>query len=206
MAAPLTRSAKRISSLFSVGTSQDESDSSLSHSGTSSRLRRSSQDMPRTGPSSYAPLPKSASLSNFSGHRTNTSFNSDVLMPPPTSTAQLSPLAPPPTLVSYGAPRPASSHGSARSTRSSRAGSRDGNRSRPSTPTTKGPPPSAGSPISRAQITSRESKLSKRHSWLPKNKGQNPEDSKDHEPKAWIAGLREHISYDLLPVFRGEKV
>ncbi len=207
MAAPSNQSAKRIPSLFSSGNPRDDSDSIFSQSSTSSsHLRRPSQDLPPAGPGSDAPLPKSASIPNLYGHRANPSLNSHGPMPPPTSTALLSPLAPPPTLVSYGAPKPASSHGSARSRRSSRAGSREGSRSRPSTPTTMAPPGMANSPMARTQVTPKESKALKRHSWLPKRSGQEAEDAGGYEPKAWIAGLKEHIPYDLSPVFRGERV
>lgn len=205
-ATPLNRGAKKISSLFSAGASRDDCDSILSHSSTSSHLRGSSQDLPRAGPASNAPLPKSASLSNFPGPRTNTPLNSHEAMPPPISTLPLSPLAPPPTLVNYGPPKPASSHGSVRSRPSSRAGSREGSRSRPSTPTMMAPPGSASSPVSRTQIPPRESKISKRQSWLPKRPGQGIEESGNYELKAWISGLREHIPYDMSPIFRGERV
>ena len=207
MATPLNKSARKISTLFSSGTSRDDSDSVLSRSSTSSHLRGSSHDLPGAGSRSNASLPKSASLSKIAGHRAHTSINSHTpIMPTPISTAPLSPLPPPPTLVNYGPPRPASSHGSVRSRPSSRATSREGSRSRPSTPTTIGPPGSANSPIARTQTTSRDTKLSKRHSWLPKKPGHGPDELGGQEPKAWIAGLREHIPYELSPIFRGEKV
>jgi hypothetical protein len=204
MAAPLTRGAKKLSSLFSAGTSRDDSDSIASHSSTSSRLRRASQDIPTAGPAPNTSLPKSASLSNFSGLRTNNSLGSHDQMLPPINTGPLSPLVPPPTLVSHGPPKAASSHGSVQSRPNSRAGSRDGSRSRPSTPTIMAPPGSASSPISRPQAALREHKIAKRQSRQPKKPGQEAEELV--EPKAWIAGLREHIPYDMSPVFRGEKV
>jgi hypothetical protein len=206
MAAPLTRGAKKISSLFSAGTSRDDSDSIASHSSTSSRLRRASQEIPTAGVASNTALPKSASLSNFSGHPTNNSLGSHEQMPLTMNTGPLSPLVPPPTLVSHGPPQPASSHGSVQSRPNSRAGSRDGSRSRPSTPTVTAPPGSASSPISRPQAAPREHKIAKRQSWHPKKPGQEGEESSNYEPKAWIAGLREHIPYDMSPVFRGERV
>lgn len=214
MAAPLNKSAKKISSLFSLGNSRDDTESILSQSSTSSNGRGSSRDLPPlppTGPGFNAPLPKSASISHNSGHTPKTSINFHERMPPPISTAPLSPLAPPPTLVNYGPPRPASSHGSVRSSRpgsrpGSRAGSTDGSRSRPSTPTLMAPPGSASSPITRVQAGSRDSKVPKRHSWLPKRPGQEGEELGGYEAKAWIAGLREHIPYDLSSVIRGERV
>jgi hypothetical protein len=205
MAAPLTRGAKKLSSLFSTGTSRDDSDSIASHSSTSSHLRRASHDLPTAGPVPNTSMPKSASLSNFSDHRASNSLGPHVHMPPSINTGPLSPLAPPPTLVNYGPPKAASSHGSVHSRPSSRAGSRDGSRSRPSTPTVTAPSGSAGSPISRPQTGPREHKIAKRQSWLPKKPGQE-EDSGNGESKAWIAGLREHIPYDMSPIFRGERV
>jgi hypothetical protein len=210
MAAPLNKSAKKISSLFSLGAAKDDSHSNLSQSSASSHLRGSSHDYTRAGPASRSPLPKSASIPNLSGHKSNGSINSQGPMPPPISTAPLSPLAPPPTLVNYGPPQPASSQGSIRSRPnsrpSSRATSREGSRSRPSTPTTMAPPGSANSPIARTQMTPKDPKVLKRQSWLPKKSGHGGDDAGDHEPKAWIAGLREHIPYDLAPIFRGERV
>lgn len=207
MATPLSKSARKISTLFSSGTSRDDSDSVLSRSSTSSYLRGSSHDSPGAGFGSNASLPKSASLSKIAGPRAHTPINSHTpIMPPPISTTPLSPLPPPPTLVNYGQPRPASSHGSVRSKPSSRETSREGSRSRPSTPTTMGPPGRANSPIARTQTASRDSKISKRHSWLPKKPGHGPDELGSQEPKAWIAGLPEHIPYDLSPIFRGEKV
>ncbi len=204
MAAPLNKSARRLSTLFSSGTSRDDSDSVLSHSSTSSHLRGSSHELPGSGSRSNASLPKSASLSKIAGLRPHSSINSYApIMPPPINTAALSPLAPPPTLVNYGAPRPASSQGSAQS---SRATSREGSRSRPSTPTTIGPFASANSPVARTQTTPRDTKISKRHSWIPRKPANGPDELGSQEPKAWIAGLREHIPYDLSSIFRGEKV
>ncbi len=207
MATPLAKSARKLSTLFSSGSSRDDSDAVLSHSSTSPHLRGSSHDLSGAGSRSNASLPKSASLSKIAGHRAHNSINShNPIMPPPINTATLSPLAPPPTLVNYGPPRPASSHGSARSRPSSRATSREGSRSRPSTPTTIGPPASANSPVARTQTIPRDTKISKRHSWVPRKPGNGPDELGSQEPKAWIAGLREHIPYDLSPIFRGEKV
>lgn len=206
MTAPLNRSARKISSLFSLGNQQDDSDSVLSQSSTSSHLRGSPQVLPAAGPGSTVPLPQSVSNPNLYGHRAKTSINSHGSMPPPINTVPLSPLAPPPVLVNYGAPRPASSHGSARSRPSSRGGSREGSRSRPSTPTTMGTPGAGSSPSARTQSTPKEARVLKRHSWLPKRPGQESGGVGEYEPRAWIAGLREHIPYDLTPVFRAERV
>jgi hypothetical protein len=206
MAAPLNKSAKKISSLFSSSIARDDSNSNLSQSSTSSHLRESPQDLLPQGSNFNPSLPKAASIPNISGHKSNTSITSYPPMPPPISTVSLSPLAPPPTLTNYGPPRPASSHGSTRSIPPSRASSRESSRSRPSTPTTMAPPGSTSSPIARTQLTPKEGKISKRHSWLPKRSGHDTENAGSQEPKGWIAGLREHVPYDLSPIFRGERV
>ena len=202
MASPLNRSAKKISSLFSLSNSRDESNSAISEPSSSSHNRESSQDFLRADSASHATLAKSASNPNLSGHKTNAFINARRPMPPPISTVPLSPLAPPPTLVNHGPPRSASCHDSVRS----RAASREGSRSRPPTPTVMAAPGSTNSPVARAQNTPREGKVAKRHSWLLKKSGQGEDDTKKHEPKAWIAGLRDHVPYDMSPVFRGERV
>lgn len=199
MAAPLKQSGKKISSLFSLGASKDDSSS---HSGTSSHLRKLSQDLTNGRPKSKVSLSQSMSNPNLRGQVPDPSIGLHPPMPPTIDTTPLSPLAPPPILVNYGPPRPASSQGSV----SSRPVSREGSRSRPSTPTTlMAPPGRTGSPTPKTQMTPKDSKISKRHSWMPKKLGHGAEDG-DHEPKAWIAGLREHIPYDVSPIFRGERV
>lgn len=206
MAAPLNKSANKISSLFSLSNVRGDSTSVLSEPGSSSHIRGSSNDYLKAQPALHASLAKSASNPNLSGHKTNASIDPRGPMPPPISTIPLSPLAPPPALVNYGPPRPASSHDSVGSRPSSRSASREASRSRPSTPNTMPAPGQVDSPSARTQITSRDSKISKRHSWLPKRPGQREEDVGSSEPKAWIAGLREHVPYDMTPVLSGGRV
>ena len=207
MASPLNKGAKKISSLFSLSSARDDSKSVLSEPGSSSHRREASNDYLKADSTSHATsLAKSASNPDLSGHKTNAFIDPRGPIPPPINTASLSPLAPPPTLVNCGPPRPASGHDSVRSGPSSRAASRETSRSRPSTPTTMVPPGSANSPIARAQTTPRDSKILKRHSWLPKRPGQAEDEVGSHEPKAWIAGLREHVPYDVSPVLSGERV
>jgi hypothetical protein len=46
----------------------------------------------------------------------------------------------------------------------------------------------------------------KKKSWLPaKHDKQKPEDGQGGA-KAWIAGLREHVPYDITPLLKGERV
>lgn len=63
----------------------------------------------------------------------------------------------------------------------------------------------ANLPATRTQLT-KDAKVSKRHSWLPRKPSQETEDPGEPESKAWIAGLRDHIPYDLSPIFRGERI
>ena len=206
MATPLNKGAKKISSLFSLSNARENSTSVLSEPGSSSHVRGSSIDYLQAEPALHASLAKSASNPNLSGHKTNASINPRGPMPPHISSIPLSPLAPPPALVNYGPPRPASGHDSISSRQSSRPASREASRSRPSTPNTMAAPGTANSPSARTQITPRDSKISKRHSWLPKRPGQREDDVESHEPKAWIAGLREHVPYDMTPVLSGGRV
>lgn len=120
MTAPLNKSARKISSLFALGNQRDNADPVSLQSSTSSYIRGSPQVLPVAGPDPNVPSPQSGSNPNLYGHRPRTSINSHGSMAPPLNTVPLSPLAPPPTLVNFGTPRPASSHGSGRSRQSSR--------------------------------------------------------------------------------------
>ncbi|EHY57180.1 hypothetical protein HRR80_003405 [Exophiala dermatitidis] len=123
-------------------------------------------------------------------------------------TAGASSLAPPPLLSEPGFVRPPSSH---RSGSESRPGSRtssahsyEGSRSRPQTPTLLIPSSTTASPA--RPTTPSSAKLSKKKSWIPTRHDRHKGDDGQGPHKAWIAGLREHVPYDLGPLLRGDKV
>ncbi|OAP64199.1 hypothetical protein AYL99_00171 [Fonsecaea erecta] len=126
--------------------------------------------------------------------------------------AGLPPLTPPPLLSASGAVRPPSSHQSASgSTSASRNSSphslvrsREASRSRPQTPNLLIPPGTAGSPGHPA--TPPSAKVAKKKSWLHGKSDKHRFDDGPGASKAWIAGLREHVAYDLTPLLKGERV
>jgi hypothetical protein len=132
-------------------------------------------------------------------HKSNHSLGSNL--PPLDTMAGLS-LVPPPPLSADGLPRSSSATGQL-SAYSSGQASREGSRSRPTTPVMLTPHDNR-SP-SRPQ-TPTSAKASKRRSWLPGKAEKNAVGQERNEPQAWIAGLREHIPYSLLPLINGEKV
>lgn len=146
-------------------------------------------------------LIKSSSIPNLPSLRPD---SPETLPPPPINTSVLSPLVPPPAIVNYGPPRPASSQGSVGSRPDSRPGSRaasrEGSRSRPSTPSNMGPPSANNSPVGKV---AKDPKGLKRMSWMPKKVGPEVETV---EPKAWIAGLKDHVPYDSTAIFRCTRV
>ncbi|ETN43063.1 uncharacterized protein HMPREF1541_02221 [Cyphellophora europaea CBS 101466] len=118
----------------------------------------------------------------------------------PEPTLPVTPLAPPPLLTGDGMVRPPSAAGSG-----SRPGSQASVRSRPQTPTFT-ITPVEGSPIGPTTPTS-TSKLSKRSSWLPGGKSPTAKTKGGAKhSQAWIAGLPDHVPYDLTPLVKGERV
>lgn len=190
--------SSRLSSLLSRGHSKNDSTSSLSQSSTSSH------DIPHdhASTSSSNPTQITQSSSKSKLHKNNSSAS--YILPPLDVTATMA-LAPPPMIGAEGLMRPPSSTGPS-SRPHSRQASVDGARSRPTTPSLLTPNDGSGS-LSRPQ-TPNSHKLSKRRSWLP---GVTRSDKASTDPahletEAWIAGLREHVAYDLGPLLRGEKV
>jgi hypothetical protein len=120
----------------------------------------------------------------------------------------LSPLAPPPLLHESG-PGYAPSSGT-----DSRPGSRnssphslaarsvEGNRSRPQTPNLLIPP--GGSPGLPA--TPPSARVAKKKSWIPGKSDKHKSDDAGSASKAWIAGLKEYVAYDLTPLLAGNRV
>lgn len=174
--------AKRLSSLFSL---------SRDTSGTNDNSQfPQNTNIPPEQPSIQPTLPRLQETS-----LPNVGFHQATPITPPT------PLAPPPLLTGDGLVRPPSSAGSGYGSRpGSRAASpqSNGSRSRPTTPSIM-----TGSD-SRPQ-TPTSAKLNKRKSWMPGSKDKGKYEDKKYS-QAWIAGLRDHIAYDLTPLLSGERV
>lgn len=121
-------------------------------------------------------------------------------------------LAPPPLLFESGVARPPSSQRSASQSRpGSRASSarseihsQEGSRSRPQTPTLLISTTATDS-LSRPATPS-AGKISKKKSWVPGKHDRNKLEDGSSPRKAWIAGLREHVPYDLAPLITGQRV
>jgi len=182
--------AKRLSSFFSL--SRDDKDHA-------------------DGPQSPPPLnpqspnyPVTPTFHKLHKHRATASSELDLQ-------SDLPPLAPPPFLSESGVVRPPSSQFSGQDSRpGSRTGSpqsqvqsREGSRSRPQTPSLLIPPGAAVSPARPGTPTS--TKITKKKSWHP-GKPEKHKFDDGHTPKAWIAGLKEYVAYDLNPLLRGERV
>lgn len=188
LSAPV-KSAKRISSLFSLGTNKDQNGpgspgfppSDISHD----RRRRSS-----SRPTRHVSTP-------------NTVFSEPRTMPnaSPMDRFDLDSLPPPPSLLSVN-------HDLAHSTPSSPVDSRPRSRGRELSR----PASSAGLAIPGSAPDSRPSTPSKRKSWMPGMSGRSRASSVDKRPPqpmlpaAWIAGLDQKVIYDMGPLSRGEQV
>lgn len=186
--------SNRLSSLLSLGHSRNDSASSLSQSSSVSHPPDLLQD--------YAPKspgPPLQASSKHKLHKSNPSVGSSL---PPLDTMASLPLAPPPPISTDGFPKPSSATGQL-SAYSSGQGSREGSRSRPTTPTMLPHYDSLSTPRPQTPISA---KTSKRRSWLPNKADKSPVGQERHEPQAWIAGLKEHIPYNLVPLINGEKV
>lgn len=188
-----TRS-NRLSSLLLLGHSRNDSASSLSHSTAASHGPDVSHDHPPRSPS-----PRLQPSSAHKLHKSNLSAGSNLL---PLDTMATLPLVPPPPISTDGYRRSSSASGQ-RSTYSSGQASREGSRSRPSTPVMLAPYDALSS--SRPQ-TPTSAKVPKRRSWLPGKADKSAVEHERNERQAWIAGLQEHIGYNLLPLINGEKV
>jgi hypothetical protein len=120
----------------------------------------------------------------------------------------LPPLPPPPLLSVSGPVRPPSSQRSGPdsrpASRNSSAHSRDGSRSRPQTPNLMIPPMATGSPSLPA--TPPSARITKKRSWLPGKSDKHRFGDEPGSLKAWIAGIPEHVAYDVAPLIRGGKI
>ena len=149
----------------------------------------------------HAPLPKSMSNPSLaipaSGgklHKSTSPVSAAPRTTYPEPTLPITPLAPPPLLTGDGMFRPPSSAGSG-----SRPPSQGSVRSRPQTPTFAITPVDGNSPA-RPSTPGSATRL-KKHTWGKSSKGKNVPQS-----QAWIAGLPDHIPYDLTPLLKGERV
>lgn len=198
LSAPI-KSAKRISSIFSLGSHKDHS-SDTSSPTSSPRIPKNSPD--------HVPSDKFHHRHRQSSSRTTHSGSSpsvsDAHESRPGTLASIdpldleSPLPPPPSLLEVNqdlADTAASSpDGRPQSRGRSRSGSGGGGRSTSS----------AGLSVNDAP---RPRTPSKRRSWIP---GRTRSDSVDlkavQTPNAWIAGLDQKVVYDLEPLAKGEQV
>jgi hypothetical protein len=177
----------RVSSLFSLGHSKNDSASSPSQSNYVSHAPDASRD--------HSPESPGSTLQSTSKRRLHKRSPSAGLSLPTLNTMAAMPLVPPPVINADGLPRPQSAYSSGQA-------SREESRSRPTTPNMLAPydnPPS-----SRPQ-TPTSAKASKRRSWLPGKSEKDAVGQERHEPQAWIAGLKEHMPYNLAPLINGEK-
>lgn len=183
--------AKRLSSLFSLSKEDSASESNSS--------------LPRD--SSLPNLNTSPTKSRLHKHKLTSSSEIGGARSAQSPYPPITPLAPPPLLSEDGFVRPPSSLGSGSrpGSRASSPTSTGGFRSRPQTPTIV-VPEDANSP-GQLQSTSStpSSKLNKRKSWLP-GKGDKARPGDIKHSKAWIAGLKDHVPYDLNPLLQGERV
>jgi len=177
LSAPV-KSAKRISSLFSLGSKDRDSQSSPVSPGfpeTEKRRRSSSR------PTRHVSTP-------------NAVFSSEPrTMPTP---LDMESLPPPPSLLAVNQDLASS----APSSPVARPQSRGREMSRPSS--------SVGLAIPGSNPDSRPSTPSKRRSWMPGRSRASSVDKRPTPmlPAAWIAGLDQKVVYDLSPLSRGEQV
>ncbi|EXJ61705.1 hypothetical protein A1O7_02134 [Cladophialophora yegresii CBS 114405] len=180
--------SKRLSSLFTLSRDSDQ---------------HSQRQHPEATPSTTASSPPIAPQSPHKLHKSRFTSSSQIDL-----NDGLPPLAPPPRLTESGSVRPPSSHRSGPdsrpTSRNSSIHSRDGSRSRPQTPNLLIPPGNTHSPGLPA--TSPVAKITKKKSWLPGKSDKHKFEDGSTSSKAWIAGIRDHMPYDLAPLSKGERV
>lgn len=183
---------KRLSSLFTLSKSQSTSNLSQSSNDSHSRDRDSSQER--------------AGRAQQQQRLHKVRVTSDGSNPPPAALFQ--DIEPPQFPSKRNASNPPSSFGSRPGSRvGSPINSREGSRSRPQTPNLLQPGAVAQSPSRSGTPTS--ATLRKRRSWMPGSGGRSDKSHVEDistDPKAWIAGLKEHIPYDIAPLLNGTRV
>ncbi|EXJ83347.1 hypothetical protein A1O1_06968 [Capronia coronata CBS 617.96] len=186
--------AKRLSSLFSLPRDDRHQPHAL-------------EPVVATG-AQYTPSPTyvTGSISHkLHKHRFTASSNIDLNEGSPA-------LTPPPLLSGTAYVRPPSSQrsgsesrpGSRASSAHSHVHSQEGSRSRPQTPTLL--IPSSGTESPARPATPSSGKITKKKSWMPGKHERQKVDDGYGQRKAWIAGLRDYVPYDLDPLLRGDKV
>ena len=183
---------KRLSSLFTLSKSQSTSNLSQSSGDSHSRDRDSSQER--------------AGRAQQQQRLHKLRVTSDGSNPPPAALFQ--DIEPPQFPSKRNASNPPSSYGSRPGSKvGSPINSREGSRSRPQTPILLQPGAVAKSPSRTGTPTS--ATLNKRRSWMPGSGGRSDKGHVEQTPsesKAWIAGLKEHIPYDIKPLLNGTRV
>ncbi|KAJ5167206.1 uncharacterized protein N7482_005987 [Penicillium canariense] len=192
LSAPV-KSAKRISSLFSLGSHKDQntpgSPASPAFNG-SADLAQDRRQRSSSRPTRHVSTPNAV----FSEPRT-------VPNAGPMEQFDLESLPPPPSLLAVNQDLASSAPGSPTD---SRPRSRGRDMTRPSS--------SAGLAIPGATPDSRPGTPSKRRSWMPGMMGRSRASSVDKRvptpaiPSAWIAGLEQKVVYDMGPLSRGEQI
>jgi hypothetical protein len=191
LSAPV-KSAKRISSLFSLGSNKDASTPSPPRSPSVPKLSpdQMPQDKRRRSSSRPARL-ASNPVPNFSQPMSPIARDNDLDLD--------SPLPPPPSLLAVNQDLADSAPNSPDGRPQSRG--RRLSSSRPSS--------SAGLAVPGSGPDSRPGTPSKRRSWMPGRARASSIDARaspQQLPGAWIAGLEHKIPYDMGPLGRGEQV
>lgn len=180
--------SKRLSSLFG-GNKKDKSDDS--NATPSLHTRQNTLTV------SPVPSPTAGNRLHKRGLTSTSSLSLDI--------SDIPPLAPPPTF------REGASGISARPSRaetrdgSEYASSRESSRSRPQTPNLLTIPGQPTSPVTFSPNSAASGKLSKKRGAVPRQE-KHRFDEGESSQKAWIAGLKEHIPYDLTQLLLGDRL
>ncbi|KAJ5937654.1 hypothetical protein N7454_003996 [Penicillium verhagenii] len=193
LSAPV-KSAKRISSLFSLGSSHKDQNATAASPGSSPGFKPSdskSRQRSSSRPTRHVSTPNAV----FSSTEPRTVPNSAPL------DFDLESLQPPPSLLAVNTDL---ANSAPSSPTTGRPQSRGRDMSRPSS--------MAGLAIPGSTPDSRPSTPSKRRSWMPGMGARSRASSVDKRPpaatapSAWIAGLDQKVLYDLGPLLRGEQI